>query len=384
LVGIACLTATALSSSALVSVVSGTASAFDRIDTEFDVIMGPKSSGLSVLLGALGAREPSTDVLPYSLIRFMERKIEPRHIVPLHACGLHRGSTVFGTDDRYLNRPEGLASPTLVSGRWFEREGEAVVGVRAAEEKNLKVGDRIRVSGLVSPSTAENLHWETELEVVGIVDCGGEPMDDAIFTSMDSSREYYSWTLQHGLTRPTKNDEAVTYWWVSIEPDQMPLVKRWMHEMSVAQMVETREEIAFLRSLTGGGRLASWVLCGCVILLAVLGIAVLANARFESLGPELGLLRALGYPKSSVAAWIFFEIVIVTGTALCISIPTEALVVGWIDLPHALSLTESPTPWPTAWNLTVWLIVALASPAASAGPLYRLYRTNVQTSMQGF
>jgi len=383
-VGILCVAVATFASGALISVVGTTARAFDEVDTDFDVIVGPKSSGLSVLLGGLGARNPSQDVLPYSLVRFVERKIEPRHIVPLHACSVFEGHPVFGTDGRFLNRPEGLVSPSVAEGRWFEATGEAILGSVAARETGLRIGDRFVVNGLIPSPSPEVSDWRKELEVVGILDNEGLPMDNAVLVGMETSQAYYNWELGLALAPPTKKDEAVTYFWISVHPEQTPLVKRWIHELSTAQMVDTKEEIAFLRSLSGGGKWTAWVLCSCILLLAVLGISVLVNARFESLKPELGLLRALGYSKLTVAGWILSEIAIIVLIAVALSILLEGIGIGWIDVPHLLSFTDTPTRWPSAWNLAVWFGVGLAALIVGIAPVVRLYCHNVQDSLQGF
>jgi hypothetical protein len=380
---VVCIALATLSSGMLMSVVGGTAASYDRIHTGFDAVVGPKSSGLGVLLGGLGEQSPTIDLIPYSLVRFLERKLEPRYMVPLLACAKFHETPVFATDKRYLDRPEDLDPPKLLSGHWMEKDDEAVIGVEASEKLRLRIGDHFLVTGLITSPTSDQTKWTKELTVAGTISHLGGTMDRAILTTLNTGWISYRWAYGRGLARPTQKDEAVTYIWIALKEGQMPMLERFIHVNSVAQLVKTREEIDFLHSLTSGGRLASTFLCACVLFLATIGMGVLANARFESLRPELGLLRALGYPRTEVAAWMVLEVILIALAGLAISVPLEAIFVGWADLPHRLSLTDRPTPWPTLWNGTVWIGALAAALAASAAPLLRLYRSDVQTAMQG-
>lgn len=368
----------------LIAILTAFADPLEDLDASYDAVVGPKSSGLSVLLGGLGAWEPSQDVIPYSLARFLERKNIARHLIPLHACGRYGDFNVFGTDDRFLDRPDDLGRPQIGEGSWFKDVGEAVVGATVLERGEVQIGDTLAVEGFTRSATQEESHWRRDLKIVGAFAKSGSPMDRVVLVSLDTSKEEYLWAKERKLIRPTKNDEAMTYLWVAANPGDYPVLEHWMHAASVGHFVNVHEELEFLRKMLKGVKTGGIALGGFVLLMAGIAIVVLANARFEALRPELGVLRAVGYARAQVAGWMLWESLIICATGLGLAVLMEALGLRAIDIPYRLQWSAVPTTWPTLWSWSVWLAVLLTSVVAAGLAVLRLYRTDVQKSIQGY
>ena len=383
-IAILCVAVAAFAAGTLVGILTAFADPLEDLDASYDAVVGPKSSGLAVLLGGLGAWEPSQDVIPYSLARFLERKNIARHMIPLYACGRYLDFNVFGTDDRFLDRPDDLGRPQIGEGSWFKDIGEAVVGATVLERGGLTIGDTISIEGFQISATQEETHWRRDLRIVGVFAKSGSPMDRAVLVSLETSKEAYLWAKERDLIRETKNDEAMTYLWVAANPGDYPVLEHWMHAASVGHFVNVREELAFLRKILKGAKAGGVALGGFVLLMAGIAIVVLANARFEALRPELGVLRALGYARSQIAGWMLWESLIISAAGLGLAILFEALGLRAIDFPFRLEWSAVPTPWPTLWSWAVWIAVLWTSIVAACLAVLRLYRTDAQESIQGY
>lgn len=391
-----CVALAVLACSLFVTVAAGRTADYDHLQTDFDLIIGPKSSGLELLLGALGVDDPPRDVIPYALASAILRRTQPVHWLPLLDFGRSDGARVFGTNAQYFARPEGMAAPVFIAGQPFPAAAggggmgpadeadlaQAVIGAGVARRRGLGVGDRLTITGSWRETDSAET-WRREVTVAGVIDHGGTALDEAIFTGLALGWDHYRWALTRNLVRDTQRREAATYVLLAVTEEQAAVVRTTIHNNSVAQLAETREELAFLERLLAGTRWATRALCVCVLLLVCMVMGVLANLRYESLRPELALLRAMGYPRRAVMACLALEILAIALAGILLAVAAEAVLVGVLDLPAGLGLTPAAAPWPAAWNGAVWAGGLAAAAGALLSALGRLYRAPVQSLMRG-
>lgn len=406
-VGVLCVAVAVAACSAMVAVLAGKTSRYENLRSEFDYLVGPKSSGLGLTLGAMGIEPPIRDVIPYALIRPILRQVgTPYHWVPLLAFARCGEFPVYGTDARYFERPEGGQGPRVVAGKGLPEvpalavrtalgsagpglretfsspaHDQAVLGGEVARRAGLSVGSRITLDGVWT--TEDGQSWQREVTVVGIVEHGPSALDGAVLVDLATGWEHYRWARERGLVRATQSDEAVTYLLLALEAEQAERLTGIIHVQSVAQLVDVGAELAFLGELTRGAKWAAAALCLAILLLVASVMGILAHMRFESLRPELGLLRALGYPRSAVVACLGFEVLALSVGGILLALLGETVGIGLLDLPHGLALLESPTPWPTGWNLAVWGGALAAGMAALALPMLRLYHWKAHDALKG-
>lgn len=378
----------------LLTLVAGHLDSYEEVRSDHVLLMGPKSGGLDLLLGGLGLAEPSKDIVPFSLVPAIERRTGPLpHWIPLLALGQTGDCYVYGTNANYYSRPEGFHSPQLVAGepmpvtaaRRLTTPSPAVpamVGQKAAHRLGLKPGERFTITGQWQTETAEN-DWTCEGEVRGILDMGSDPMADAVLVDLHVAWEHYRWALDRGVVRGAQNRQALSYALFATAPDQEEPVHRLIHNNSVAQIVDIREEIETLNWILERARIITWALCTMLLLLVFALMGVLANTRYETLRPELGLLRSLGYSRSRVGACLVLEILSLAIAGVLVSIALEALLLGVWDLPYHLGFRDTPTAWPLNWNIILWAAATAAALCAVCLPLARLYRTAIGHTMTG-
>jgi len=227
-VAVACLAA-----DTLVSVVRGQTSNLQDLSSDYDLVVGPKSSGSQVLLGALGHVLPSGDPIPFALVRYLDRRAELKHRVPIYAFGNHRGHSLIGVDLNYWERPEEFDSPALTEGKIWEATDEVVVGVRAARELGLEVGDSLNLN--LAPEDSGD-SWSAEFTVVGIAKHPDSNRDRNLIFPIEAAWRYYRWKIDKGMEAELKNREAVSYILVSADPSHIEFVENKIHEGSTRSL----------------------------------------------------------------------------------------------------------------------------------------------------
>jgi putative ABC transport system permease protein len=375
-----CLALAALASSALVTLLRPLHGSLYAINTGFEIIVGPKSSRLGILLGSAQMWNRTEDIIPFSIARALNHLIEPEHIVPLLTFAEYEKSPVIATDDHYFDRPRHLPKVRLRAGQWFEGSGQAVVGVEAAKRLGFEPGDQLTIQAAPSAYQGEEPFWEETLEVSGIFEDPQPTRNEAILVSMGSGWDYYRQALAEGFARETQNNQATTYLLVSTTPEKIDETLRLLQRNSVAQAIDARSSIHRLQKMLARGESVLTLLCACVVALAAFGLSVLINTRYEALRPELGLLRALGYSRWRVASWMLWEAVLIAVMSVIASV-----VIEWLLFLLAAGQVEAlrDVIWPSGWNIAVWAGLLLAAILAAVVPLGRLYIHNVQTSMRG-
>jgi putative ABC transport system permease protein len=368
----------------LTSVVSGSLRPLSDLRTPAALIIGPKSSGLELMLGGSGVWPPSEDRIPYAMSRYLERVDWISHQVPLHAFARLDDMPVFGTDERYVHRPGTASAPRVKSGRWVQASGEAVLGASAAAATGLRVGEHATIEGSIDvPGVNEEEHWRASVRIVGILGPDPSPMNRGVFTDLSTSWDHYRWARAHGVGPATLDDEAVTYLWIDADREHRQRIVELVQHESVAQVIETEIAMASLVELGARARTVTLVLGAGALLLAALTIASLVNARFDALLPDYGVLRALGHGRRQLAVWMMFEAVLLTGPAILVSAGLEFCLIRWIEVPVRLQLVESAPPWPTTWNVAVWGAALLAAVLTVGLPLWRLARLTPEDSLRG-
>jgi hypothetical protein len=199
-----------------------------------------------------------------------------------------------------------------------------------------------------------------------------------------------AWRLQQTAVRAGLMDTAprgfgVSYLLVTMDPLRPRLaesLRKGIHELGGEQVIVVKEEMARLRELLGRGRLAAGGVAGFLVLLSASIAAMLFTERFETLRLELGLLRAMGYPRGSVGAVLFLEGLLLACAGVAAGILLQLLVLGIL-----------PRLWHPAWMvygkifdewvIVLWAGTLAASLLAIGLPLLRLYRWDASEALRG-
>ncbi len=383
ILAVICIGSACLAADFLVSVVRSQTSVLQHLDSDYDLLIGPKSSGTELLIGGLGAGNPIEESIPFALVRFLDRRADLSHRIPIYSVGQFHDLPVVGTDSNYWERSDGFMTPTLVAGDLPSSSKEMVIGKDAALRLNLAPGDPLNIEVVPQGASDSGTLWFADFEISGIVQHSNGIRDNTLFLAIEAAWEYYRWKVEQGIEVEHKDLEAVSYILVSAVASELEFVESKVHEGSTVQVVRIPEELAFLKTLTTGANRVSNLFCVIVLLLASLTVTVSINARFDSIKQELGVLRALGYTRGELTTWLTLESFIPTLLAVILAISLELLFLPRFMDPSTTQWIPSPRHWPEIWNVLLWIFFLSISFIASGVPLYRLYRNDIGTAMEG-
>jgi putative ABC transport system permease protein len=163
----------------------------------FDLVVGPKGSPLSLVLGSVYFMDSAIGAM--DLADYYKLKNDTEFVKDIFPIGLgdtYGGFRIVGTTPELLHH-EWVGSISgevrkpfvLADGRAFEAPMEAVVGAVAARQMEIKVGDTFTSthgSYVLSSDSQEFDHGDHPYTVVGILEPSGSPFDRAIYCSIES------------------------------------------------------------------------------------------------------------------------------------------------------------------------------------------------------
>jgi putative ABC transport system permease protein len=205
-----------------------------------------------------------------------------------------------------------------VDGRWFvEDKRECVVGSKAAQRLNLRVGDEISLN-FADPTKMVQLYLA--LTVTGILNTGGDE-DDAIVTSLrraqDVSRHpgVYRKLYVSALTKP--EDDSARRDPKTMKPDEL---ERWScspYASSIAYSIKQAlpgADVRVIRRVAEGEgnvlrrvRTLLWLVTFAALLAAALAVGASSAASVMERRSEIGLMKALGAASGMVGTLLAAE-----------------------------------------------------------------------------
>lgn len=280
--------------------------------------------------------EPTTSLLPDSIVARMERLPEVERATPLllmvEAVRGQPSAITFGAE------PDGFFTQSLVllaGSRPPAGSPDALVGARLAEQLHLHVGSPITIDG-------------TRLPVAGIYSSGILFEDDGAVLPL------------HEAQRLAGREGEATDIVVRLAPGVTPAraAKAISRAFPGTQAITDPQQA--LRAGANGTLISKAILVIVVIALIVGAISVantMALSIMERQG-EIGLLSTVGWSPLRVASMVMGEGVAVS--ALGAGLGLFLGVIGGSLLVHALGVSSYVSPVVTAWGLGRGLLVGIA------------------------
>ena len=354
---------------------------FSNREQGIDVLIGPKSSGLQLLLDGLYFSAREGEIIGYQLQKTIKEEVGPKLIVPFALFAEHQGVPLIGTDDSILDwlKHQGRFHGKMVArGRWFNLhtdDPEVVLGARAAQTLGVGPDDRFRAFSNLTGRDRKPI-WDRTVRVVGVLAETGQPHDGAMFTPIENAWEAHYKGYEEGIVHPGKKVSGVSWFSVVLDPDKMDQLEEMralVQGRSVAQFIEVDRELNWLRSFLGQGRNLTGAMAILSLFLASTVLLLLFVERSEMTRRELGLYRALGYSRKEISMSILWESFYLGVVGLSLGMILERvahLMVRAIWNPPWLSVA----PWPSSTLIFLWistLAVILLIPSVA---IFRLYR----------
>jgi putative ABC transport system permease protein len=364
-----------------------------------DAIVGAKAGGIEILLNALNGEGPYPDFLPYKLfeslkaqqgVRFEDgAQSEPdylRQTIPVLYFARFHDDRVMGTDNSFFNRPAGEASLTLRDGHLAEANKDIVLGSAVADKYNLKMNDdiilRLWVGDRAEPNGDGTHGPDLKFKITGVLNPTHTMWDRELYTTVAGAQEVVA--AAPGLqTRSIWGASVLNYFLVYLKPNGFQPLKDLINKRTIGQSIFVLDEKKNLEELTGTGQTIGFFVSALVILLGGLSVASMLVTRFDAMGVQLAVLRAIGYKKSAIAAALLWEgfllglVACLVGIAIDLAaFPLMRYLLGG-SLPPSDVIDSS-----IIYSSPVWVAALIATISSVLFPLLKLYRQDVHRSLQ--
>jgi putative ABC transport system permease protein len=164
-----------------------TRDAFSGAISKVDLIVGPRTGTLSLLLYSVFHVGSPTHNVSMRAVEFARAQPEVEWVVPFSLGDGFRGFPVVGTTPDFFSRYKYRDGQpvTLSAGRVFAGDGEVVVGSSVAGKFGLKLGDKIVLShGHTEDGDGFEKHEDHPFVLVGIISVTGSPLDKSVYVSL--------------------------------------------------------------------------------------------------------------------------------------------------------------------------------------------------------
>ena len=164
-----------------------TRDAFSGAISKVDLIVGPRTGTLSLLLYSVFHVGSPTHNVSMKAVEFARSQPEVDWVVPFSLGDGFRGFPVVGTTPDFFSHykyGDGRAVGFL-HGHAFAGESDVVLGASVAQSLGLRLGDKIVLShGHTEDGDGFERHEDHPFEVVGVLASTGSPLDKSVYVSL--------------------------------------------------------------------------------------------------------------------------------------------------------------------------------------------------------
>jgi putative ABC transport system permease protein len=358
-----------------------------------DLIVGPRTGSVQLLLYAVFRVGAATNNIRWSSIEALEQLRGVAWVVPLSLGDSHRGFPVLGTTTGYFDhfRHGEQQLLRLSEGKRFHDLYDAVIGAEVADRLGYQLGQRITLAhGTGEISLSE--HADKPFTVAGILARTGTPVDRTVHISLEAMEALHvDWMAGAPLPglhvgaeearRMNLQPRTVTAALVGLQNRAAVFsVQRQVNNFAGEPLMSILPGVALdeLWDVVGAGERALMLMSGLVALVSMAGLMSVVLAGLNERRRELAVLRAVGASLRHVLLLLALEGMLMTlvGAGLGIAaLSACVLALGpWLQSAFGLTLQLAQPTLAQGWLLAGLLI---AGWLASLLPGWRAYRLSL-------
>ena len=362
-----------------------------------DLIVGARSGSIQLLLYSVFRIGNATNNISWRSYRDIAGRPEVAWTIPLSLGDSHRGFRVLGTTGDYFahyryGRGQLLA---FAAGEPFTDVFDAVLGADVAVALGYRIGDPIVVAhGLGAEGFTK--HDDKPFTVTGILAKTGTPVDRTVHVSLRGIEaihiDWQSGARVPGMTvtadavrQMNLQPKAITAFLVGLESRLAAFrLQRAINEYRREPLLATLPGVALqeLWDLMGTAEAALAAISLFVVAAGLLGMLTMLLSGLNERRREIAILRSVGAHPAHVFSLLVLEagLIASSGALLGLMLLYAGLLVAQpiIDARYGLFLTLG---LPSARDLTVLALIAVAGVAAGTVPGYRAYRQSLADGM---
>jgi len=165
-----------------------TKDAFSGAISRVDLIVGPRTGNLSLLLYSVFHVGYPAHNVSMEAVNHVKANEQVAWVVPFSLGDGYKGFPVVGTTPDFFTHYKFRDGQRIafIHGRGFTNEHEAVIGHEVAESRGLKIGDKVVLShGHTEDGDGFEKHDDHPFTVVGVTNFTGTPIDRSVYVSLE-------------------------------------------------------------------------------------------------------------------------------------------------------------------------------------------------------
>lgn len=368
---------------AVESLRTGARQGFANTISGIDLLVGPRSSGVGLLLYAVfGLGGTQNKVSRESFERY-EKHPAVAWAIPIMLGDSHRGFRVIGSDARLFEhyRYRRTQSLQFSSGQAPRADADAVLGAEAARRLSYPLGHRFVLSHGGGAGGSFLDHDDKPFRVAGILAPTGTPLDRAIFVTLEGMEALHE-EGEHEKEDHDHHEAALSAFYLKLKsrPDTLRL-QREIAEDKQEPLSAVIPGVALneLWRTLGYVETALRAVTACVLAAGLLGMLVAIYSTLEERRREMAILRAVGAGPWQVAGLLVFEAGLLATAGIGLGLLAAAGLANrlapWIEREFGLTLG--------AVTLDPRLLAAILIAGLLTGllPAWRAYRNTLSDGL---
>jgi putative ABC transport system permease protein len=326
---------------------TGTRATFAGSLSGTDVLVGPRGSGVQILLFSVFSIGMPTNTVSAASRAEIDQRPEVAWTVPVALGDSHRGFPVVGTEAAYFERVRHGRRPLAFAvGGPFVNDFDAVVGHRAAAELGYRPGSTIHLSHGIGPISFVE-HADDPIRIVGVLAPSGGPADRSLFVPLTTMAALHP---DHGFddhggqdhgghehgehahagdgheahgNRPPPVPSTLTAIHVGLRsPLGLPSFQRWANDFVGEPLTAVVPAVALheLWSVVGPVEGALRGLSALMLAATLTGLATMILSTLAARRREIAILRSVGASPGHIFALLTLEAGLLTAAATALGI----------------------------------------------------------------
>jgi putative ABC transport system permease protein len=337
----------------------GAEEGFNQSISGVDVIIGPRSSSLELVLYTVFHLGRPTNNITTKTIDDIKLRNDIDWIVPIALGDSHKGFRVIATQSNYFEhiKYSDNQSLTFLKGRAFSELPEVVLGSDVADKLYYSLGSNIQITHGSVEATG-NKHDDFSFKASGILNKTGTPIDQAIFVDLKgyellhlgwkSGKKVFSLDNIDLSTIPKEdlNPKTLTAAFVGLK-SKLTLfnfsksIREYPNEAisAVIPGVALSELWSIVGLVDKGFELLSWI----IIAISLIAMITLIIASLDNRKQEMTIYRANGASPRFLATMVIYESLVIGLVAIIGAIILVTIVTYFATSQLNLTLGISPS-----------------------------------------
>jgi len=318
-------------------------SSFTKTISGIDLIVGPKTSDINLLLYTVFHTGSPTDNISWNSYQQLTNNPSVQSAIPIALGDSHKGYRVIGTTKAYFDNYQfgNKQNLQLEEGHWFKHPFEIVLGSDVVKKLNYSLGKEIVLSHGVS-QTSFKQHDQIQFKISGILEQTGTPIDQSIFVSLTGFESVHiNWpqdpNAQNQLTEHIiKNGlqpKSITAAFLKLKNKSSTFVIQRIinqNKSEPLQAILPGMALAQMWNLSAMFEKSLWLVGAMVFVSTLIGMVNMLIASLNSRKKELALLRIIGANPMYCFLLIQIESIFLVVISMLLSLITSYLAFNFL------------------------------------------------------